>query len=126
MKSFIQIIIQEKGKNDFRGFCICKYNDERWELRGLAAENAAGAAGYAMAAFNKEYKDWPNYGYQIEDHLLYPNIDIRDIAKACNIEEKHFEGCWSFGSRVELKLADGRTLTLKNGDTSDHYSVECK
>lgn len=125
MKNFIQIIIQQKSKGDYRSFCICEYNKERWELRGYGVTPAEAAAD-AMARYEQDYEKWEVYGYTINDHLRYPNIDIRDIADVMGIELTHMFGWKSEGRQIKLKLEDGRTLTLKNGDTPDHYSVTCE
>ena len=66
-KRFVQVQVQEKGVDDWRGFCSAIDSDGcRWELRGYG-KTVGEAASDAYQAFQKEEADWNIHGYRVRD-----------------------------------------------------------
>lgn len=62
---FIQIIIQEKGSDDYRSFCICRDSGGvEWELRGYG-DNPVTAAADAYNRFRLCEDEWFIHGYPV-------------------------------------------------------------
>jgi hypothetical protein len=61
----LQIVIQEKGSDDYRSFAIVKHpNGDRWELRGYGSTPGK-AADHVYDRFEQEPEQWEFYGHPI-------------------------------------------------------------
>lgn len=61
MLHFVDIVVQQKATDDYRGFLRFRDQEGLWELRGPWAPQPGQAAQNAWNWWQESQQDWPNH-----------------------------------------------------------------
>lgn len=61
MRRFVDIVVQQKASDDYRGFLRFRDAEGLWEVRGYWAPNPGMAAQTAWDLWQELQQDWPTH-----------------------------------------------------------------